>query len=101
MSSSKQNLTLKIVGKDYSMAIDPSKEEVYRLAERMVNAYASKFEQAGIEGSSRQDFLALSALQLAISNVAMSQSREVGNDDVKALNAVSDEIESYLSKLDI
>lgn len=98
MSGGKQNITLKIVGKDYSMAIDPSKEEVYRLAERMVNAYAGKFEQAGIEGSSRQDFLALAALQLAISNVAMSQSREVGNDDVKALKAVSDEVESYLSK---
>ena len=38
MSTGKQNITLKIVGKDYSMAIDPSKEEVYRLAERMVNA---------------------------------------------------------------
>lgn len=101
MSSGKQNITLKIVGKDYSMAIDPSKEEVYRLAERMVNAYAGKFEQAGIEGSSRQDFLALAALQLAISNVAMSQSREVGNEDVKALMAVSEEIESYLNRLDI
>lgn len=98
MSAGKQNITLKISGKDYSMAIDPSKEEVYRLAERMVNAYAGKFEQAGIEGSSRQDFLALAALQLAISNVAMSQSREVGNEDVKALKAVSDEVESYLSK---
>lgn len=80
------------------MAIDPSKEEVYRLAERMVNAYAAKFEQAGIEGSSRQDFLALAALQLAISNVAMSQSREVGNEDVKALKSVCDQVESYLSK---
>ena len=80
------------------MAIDPSKEEVYRLAERMVNAYAAKFEQAGIEGSSRQDFLALAALQLAISNVAMSQSREVGNEDVKALKSVCDQVERYLSK---
>ena len=80
------------------MAIDPSKEEVYRLAERMVNAYAAKFEQAGIEGSSRQDFLALAALQLAISSVAMSQSREVGNEDVKALKSVCDQVESYLSK---
>lgn len=80
------------------MAIDPSKEEVYRLAERMVNAYAAKFEQAGIEGSSRQDFLALAALQLAISNVAMSQSREVGNEDVKALKSVCDQVEDYLSK---
>jgi cell division protein ZapA len=94
----KQNITLKISGKDYSMAIDPSKEEVYRLAERMVNAYAAKFEQAGIEGSSRQVFLALAALQLAISNVAMSQSREVGNEDVKALKSVCDQVESYLSK---
>ena len=99
MSTSKQNITLKIVGKDYSMAIDPSKEEVYRLAERMVNAYAAKFEQAGIEGSSRQDFLALAALQLAISNVAMSQSREVGNEDVKALKSVCDQVEDYLNKL--
>ncbi|MBQ2395181.1 MAG: cell division protein ZapA [Alistipes sp.] len=101
MGAGKQNITLKIGGKDYSMAIDPSKEEVYRLAERMVNAYAAKFEQAGIEGSSRQDFLALAALQLAISNVAMSQSREVGNDDVKALNAVCDEVSDYLNKLKI
>mgnify|MGYP002520365621 CR=1 FL=1 len=98
MGAGKQNITLKIGGKDYSMAIDPSKEEVYRLAERMVNAYAAKFEQAGIEGSSRQDFLALAALQLAISNVAMSQSREVGNEDVKALKSVCDQVEDYLSK---
>ena len=62
---------------------------------------AEIFEQAGIEGSSRQDFLALAALQLAISNVAMSQSREVGNDDVKALKAVSDQLEDYLSKVNI
>ena len=101
MSDTKLDIKLKIAGKTYSMKIDSSKEEVYRLAERMVNAYASKFEQAGIEGSSRQDFLALSALQLAISNVAMSQSREVGNEDVKALNAVSDEISDYLNKLNI
>ena len=46
MGAGKQNITLKIGGKDYSMAIDPSKEEVYRLAERMVNAYAAKFEHA-------------------------------------------------------
>ena len=98
MSDSKLDIKLKIAGKTYSMKIDSSKEEVYRLAERMVNAYAAKFEQAGIEGSSRQDFLALAALQLAISNVAMSQSREVGNEDVKALKSVCDQVEDYLSK---
>jgi hypothetical protein len=29
----------------------------------------------------------------------MSQSREVGNDDVKALNALCDQITDYLNKL--
>lgn len=101
MSATKQNITLKIAGKDYSMAVDPSKEEIYRLAERMVKAYTTKFEQAGIDSNSKQDLLALSALQLAISNIAMSQSREVGGDDVKALNAINDEIADYLNKLDI
>ncbi len=96
MSEDKQNITLKIVGKSYSLGINPSKEEVYRLAERMVNAYAAKYEQAGYESVHS---LALAALQLAISNVAMLQSREVGNEDAKALKAVCDEIDDYLSKL--
>ena len=100
-TSGKQSIKLKIGGKDYSLSIDPVKEELYRLAEREVNAYVAKFEKARIDGFAKQDCLALSALQLAISNIAMAQSREVGNEDVKRLAAVTEEIEDYLDKIGI
>ena len=97
--SEKQNIKLNIGGKSYQLGIDPAKEEVYRLAEREVNARASKFGKAKVDGFAMQDCLAMAGLELAISNIGMSRSREVGNEDVKALASIAREIADYVDGL--
>ena len=84
----KQNITVKIIGKPYPLAIDGEKEELYRLAEREINAYVTRIEQAHFKGFSKEDCLAMAA-----------QSREVGDEEVKTLAALGGELESYLDAL--
>jgi cell division protein ZapA (FtsZ GTPase activity inhibitor) len=93
----KQNITLKIIGKPYSLAIDSEKEELYRLAEREINAYVTRIEQAHFKGFSKEDCLAMAAFQIAVAKLA--QSREVGDEDVKTLSALGDEVERYFDSL--
>ena len=80
-----QAIKLKIAGKSYSFTLKheaneeqslAEKEELYRLAEREVNAYVTRFEKAKYEGFSTQDCLAMAALQLAISSVSLARSRD-------------------------
>ena len=63
-----QAIKLKIAGKSYSLTLKheaneeqslAEKEELYRLAEREVNAYVTRFEKAKYEGFSTQDCLAM------------------------------------------
>ena len=98
MSDEKLDIKLKIVDKTYSMRIDPAKEEVYRLAQREVNRYVTKFQQKRIDGYGVQDYLAVVALQLAISNIRLAQTREVGDEDLKRIASLAADLEEYLSK---
>ena len=83
-----QAIKLKIAGKSYSFTLKheaneeqslAEKEELYRLAEREVNAYVTRFEKAKYEGFSTQDCLAMAALQLAISSVSLRRSPQAGS----------------------
>ncbi len=104
----KQAIKLNIGGKSYSFTLTrdageeqtlADKEEIYRLAEREVNAYAIQFEKAKYEGFSMQDYLALAALQLAISKITLTRSRSVGDEDVQRLDALRAEIDNYLNRI--
>lgn len=95
----KQNITLKIIGKPYSLAIDSEKEELYRLAEREINAYVTRIEQARFKGFAKEDCLAMAAFQIAVAKLSLAQSREVGDEDVKRLAALSGEVEAYFDSL--
>ena len=92
----KQNITVKIIGKPYPLAIDGEKEELYRLAEREINAYVTRIEQAHFKGFSKEDCLAMAAFQIAVAKLALAQS---GDEEVKTLAALGGELESYLDAL--
>lgn len=103
-----QAIKLKIAGKSYSFTLRSEageehslaeKEELYRLAEREVNASVTRFEKAKYEGFSMQDCLALTALQLAIANTTLARSREVGGEDLQRLDALREQLDEYLNKL--
>ena len=57
-------------------------------------------EKAKYEGFSTQDCLAMAALQLAISSVSLARSREVGSEDLRRLEALRDEIDEYLNRIE-
>ena len=80
------------------MRIDPQKEEIYRLAEREVNRYVTKYEQAHLDGYGVGDYLAIVALQLAVSNIRLSQSREIGSEELKRLAELAKEVGAHLDK---
>lgn len=96
----KQNITLRICGKDYALTIDSEKEEIYRIAAEMVNTQVSEYAKHSIEDYTTKDYLALAAFQFARDSIVMSQSREVGNEDVKELGKISDKISEYMNWLD-
>lgn len=95
----KQAITLKIAGKSYPFDIESGKEEIYRLAEREVNNYLALIKQQNIKGWKEQDYLAMAALKFAIVDVGMRQSRRVGSEEVRRLEALDAEIDSYLNTL--
>ena len=94
----KQAITLKIAGRSYPLNIDREKEEVYRLAEREVNAYLAQIKQNKIKNWEDPDYLAIVALNFAISAVNMRRSREVGDEDMKRLAQLEEEVAAYLER---
>lgn len=95
----KQAITLKIAGKSYPFNIESGKEEAYRLAEREINSYVALIKQQNIKGWGEQDYLAMTALKFAIANVNIRQSREIDNEDLRKLEKIGADIDSYLNTL--
>ena len=95
----KQKIHLKVGGKPYQMNIDSDKEEIYRLAEREVNAAIVKLQNVFGDSFSLQDCLAIAALQLSINNITITKQNELGNDDLQALDALSQRLDQHLNKI--
>ncbi|MBO5216232.1 MAG: cell division protein ZapA [Alistipes sp.] len=96
----KQKINLKVANKAYSLTIDSEKEEVYRLAEREVNANISRLQKTFGENCDIKDCLAISALQFCINNIAFTRQNEVESDDMKALDALSKRLDKHLNRLE-
>lgn len=95
-----QAITLKIAGKSYSLNIEREKEEIYRLAEREVNAYLAQIKRNNFKNWTDQDYLSMAALKFAIANADMRQSREVGSEELKELERICGDIDAYLNTLE-
>lgn len=95
----KQKINLKVAGKAYSLTIDSEKEEIYRLAEREVNANAGKLQKTFGNSFTMQDCLAITALQLSINNIAMTRQGQPDSDDLRALDALSQRMDRHLNRL--
>lgn len=95
----KQKITLKVAHKHYSLTIDSEKEEIYRLAEREVNAFISKWEKAYGENINIQDCLAFTALQFCINNISITRQNELSGEDLEALDALSQRMDKHLNRI--
>lgn len=95
----KQKINLKVAGKAYSLTIDSEKEEVYRLAEREVNTNVGKLQKTFGDSFSVQDCLAITALQLGINNIALTRENNLADDDLAALDALSQKLDKHLNRI--
>ena len=95
----KQKINLRVADKPYSLTIDSDKEEVYRLAEREVNANLANLQKTFGDNFDIKDCLAITALQLSINNIAITRQNELESDDMKALDALSRRLDQHLNRL--
>ena len=97
MAGEKIHINLNVDGKNYSTNIAPEKEEVYRRAAAEVNAYITKLRSKNV---AERDCLPLTALQFAIDKIDLLRNREVGDEDMKALQNIDRRLDTYLNALD-
>ena len=96
-----QAIQLKIAGKPYKLRLKVSeleKEEIYRMAEREINAILSQYKHT-FEGFNDQDCLAMAALGLCINNIAIARQSEMDSEDLKALDELSQRLDKHLNRI--
>ena len=94
----KLDIKLEIVGKSYSFSIDPANEEVYRLAAHKINNRLAAAQQSRVDGFSMQDYLAVVAVDLMISNIRLERKNGVEDGDLKALSELAEKLSKHLEK---
>jgi hypothetical protein len=98
MSKRPLNIRLDIAGKPYEMSIDPRNEEIYRLAAREINNRMATAQLARVDGFSIQDYLAMVAVDLMISNIRLERKNDVAEGDMKALSELAERLSKHLDK---
>lgn len=98
MKETKLDIKLRIAGKAYTMNVDASREEEFRVAEKHINNLLAKYEAARLDGYATYDYLAVIAIQLAVVNSRLKNERNLDSEDVNALKELSDSLEKYLSR---
>ena len=92
-----QEITIRIAGISLPLTIESEKEEVYRLAERSVNNYFSEIQAKKLKDWTDKHYLAMTALRFAINSVRDRRRTETDDDDLRRLEALSAEIDTYLN----
>ena len=98
MSEKPLNIKLDIAGKPYEMTINARNEEVYRLAAREINNRLATAQQSRVDGFGVQDYLAIVAVDVVISNIRIERKNDVEDGDLKALSELAERLSKHLEK---
>lgn len=93
-----EEIKITIAAKSYTLNIDSTKREQYRLAEKRVNASVTKFQKMNFDGFRLQDAIALTAFEFAVANINLKQQNELDPEDVTTLKELGNRIEEYLNR---
>lgn len=96
MEGRRLNIKLDIAGKTYEMTIDSRNEEVYRLAAREINSRLARAQMSHVDGFAIQDYLAVVAVDLMISNIRLERKNDVEEGDLAALKELSQRVGRHL-----
>ncbi len=98
MSKRSLNIKLDIAGKPYEMSIDARNEEVYRLAAHEINKRLASAQQSRVDGFGVNDYLAMVAVDLMISNIHLERKNGVEGSELQALSALAEKLSKHLEK---
>ena len=98
MSERLLNIKLDVAGKPYELTIDARNEEVYRLAAREINSSLARAQQSRVDGFDTQDYLAIVAVDLMISNIRLERKNGIEDGDLKALAELAERLSHHLEK---
>jgi cell division protein ZapA len=98
MSERQLNIKLDIAGKPYELTINAQNEEVYRLAAREINNRLATAQQSRVDGFGVQDYLAIIAVDLMISNIRLERKNSVEDGDFKTLTELAERLSKHLEK---
>lgn len=98
MSERLQKIKLEIAGKSYPMEIDARNEEIYRLAARDINNLMNMAQQSRVDGFGVQDYLAIVAVDLMISNIQLKRKNGLEEGEMKALSELAERLSKHLEK---
>ena len=98
MSERSLNIKLDVAGKPYEMTINARNEEVYRLAAKEINNRLAAAQQSRVDGFGLQDYLAIVAVDLMISNIRLMRRSSVEEGDLKALSKLAERLSKHLEK---
>ena len=98
MSERQLNIKLDIAGKPYELTINAQNEEVYRLAAREINNRLATAQQSRVDGFGVQDYLAIIAVDLMISNIRFERQNRVEDGDLKTLTELAERLSKHLEK---
>ena len=98
MSERLQKIKLEIAGKSYPMEIDARNEEIYRLAARDINNLMNMAQQSRVDGFGVQDYLAIVAVDLMISNIQLKRKNGLDEGEMKTLSELAERLSKHLEK---
>ena len=98
MENRQLDIKLNIAGKPYELTIEARNEEVYRLAAREINNRLIVAQQTRVDGFGVQDYLAIVAVDLMISNIRLERKNDVEDGDIQALAELAERLSKHLEK---
>ena len=96
MDKNKLRINIKIDGRNFPLTINRIDEERYRLAAKLVNETIYKYRES-FSNQESQNILAMSAFQIALSNVEL-QNRNNSSDFIDELKNINDDISDFLKE---
>ena len=98
MENRQLDIKLNIAGKPYELTIEARNEEIYRLAAREINNRLIAAQQTRVDGFGVQDYLAIVAVDLMISNIRLERKNDVEDGDIQALAELAERLSKHLEK---
>ena len=96
MNKKEFRINIKIDGRTYPLNINRTDEERYRVAAKMVNEMVTRFREM-FQDQETRDILAMTAFQMALSNVEL-QNRVENSLFIDELKNLNDDISDFLKE---